>query len=235
MPGWIKFVAGWVLTVVVALSLSWGAIAQVRNRVEQPGTVVLPSVLADADQSSDDAVSPVSTTPTLLTVEAEPSILEGRDTTSTSSGGGVDLGDDESPIQPQSGAPVSSEATTSTTSTPPPSTAAPSSSPTASSTTTTVTQATTTSSSTTTTSPPDEPSTQTETYVLDGGSVTIRFSPGIVTYVSAVPKGGYGTEVKDTGPDEVRVTFENEDHHSEFRAEWEGGELKVTTKENDED
>jgi hypothetical protein len=234
MPGWFKLAAGWVLTVVIALGFSWGAIAQVRQRVEQPGTVVPPSVLANGDESSNDPFSSVSTTSTLRTVRVDPSILEVGDTTSTSLVGGDDIEGDESSTQlPQSGAATATPAPP--TSTTLPTTPAGISSPTASSTTTTTTQVSTTSSTTSTTEASAEPSTQTATYKLTGGSVTISFSPGTVTYLAAVPSGDFSTEVKNTGPDEVRVTFESDDHESEFRAEWEDGELKITKKEKDDE
>jgi len=78
--------------------------------------------------------------------------------------------------------------------------------------------------------------TQTSIYVLTGGTVTIRYSPGVVILVGASPKsqgGPWSTEVEKSGPDEVRVTFESDDHVSEFRAEWDGGELKVEKEEYD--
>ena len=232
MPGWFKLAAGWVLTVVVALGFSWGAIAQVRQGAGQPSTVIPPRVLADGDGSNTEIPSATSTTSTLFTIRVDPSILGVGDTTSTSLVGDIDIGGGGSVIELQSGA--SSATPVATTSTTPP-TGAGSSSPTTSSTTTTTTQVTTTSSTTSTTEASAEPTTQTATYKLTGGSVTISFSPGTVTYLAAVPSGGFSTEVENTGPDEVRVTFESDDHESEFRAEWEDGELKITKKEKDDE
>ena len=77
--------------------------------------------------------------------------------------------------------------------------------------------------------------TQTSTYDLTGGVVTISHSPGVVNLVGASPKAGFDAEVKNAGPSEVRVTFESDDHVSEFRAEWEDGNLDIKTEEDDSD
>ncbi|MEN8237887.1 MAG: hypothetical protein ABFR53_01670 [Actinomycetota bacterium] len=61
--------------------------------------------------------------------------------------------------------------------------------------------------------------------------VTISHSPGVVNLVGASPKAGFEAEVNKAGPSEVRVTFESDDHVSEFRAEWEDGELDIEKKE----
>lgn len=65
--------------------------------------------------------------------------------------------------------------------------------------------------------------------------MTISHSPGVVHLVGASPNSLFETEVKNAGPTEVRVTFENDDHVSEFRAEWEGGELDIKKEEKDDD
>lgn len=76
------------------------------------------------------------------------------------------------------------------------------------------------------------PQAQTSSYQVTGGVVTIRHSPGVVTFVSAVPQPGYRAEPEETGPARVKVEFESEHHSSEFRAEWSGGELEITTHES---
>jgi hypothetical protein len=65
--------------------------------------------------------------------------------------------------------------------------------------------------------------------------VTISHSPGVVTFVTAIPQPGYSTDLRETGPERVRVRFETENHTSDFRAEWEGNELKITQNETGED
>lgn len=66
--------------------------------------------------------------------------------------------------------------------------------------------------------------------------MTISYSPGIVNFVSAIPQAGFSTDRRETGPDEVRIRFESDDHTSDFRARWQGGELEVTKNETgDED
>jgi hypothetical protein len=70
---------------------------------------------------------------------------------------------------------------------------------------------------------------------LIGGTVTISQSPGVVTFATAIPQPGFSTEIRETGPDRVRVRFDGETHTSDFRAEWEGSELKITQNETGED
>lgn len=86
---------------------------------------------------------------------------------------------------------------------------------------------TTTSSTATAPAPP-----KTSSYTLVGGVVTISYSPGVVTFVSAIPQPGYSTDRKVTGPDEVRIRFDSEAHTSDFRADWEGGELRISQDES---
>jgi len=64
--------------------------------------------------------------------------------------------------------------------------------------------------------------------------VTISYSPGVVKLVGASPNiaGGFSAEVKDSGPDEVEVVFESDDHESEFSAKWEDGKLEISKDEN---
>ena len=89
---------------------------------------------------------------------------------------------------------------------------------------------TTTPTTTSTTTAPAP--TKTSSYTLVGGVITISYSPGVVTFVSAIPQPGYSTDRKATGPVEVRIRFDSESHTSDFRAEWEGGELKISQDES---
>ncbi|MCB1247553.1 MAG: hypothetical protein KDB69_09830 [Acidimicrobiia bacterium] len=88
------------------------------------------------------------------------------------------------------------------------------------------TSVTTTTEASTTTTP-----TSPKTYTLAGGTVTIAANDPTVTLVGAVPKAGFTVDVEHTGPDEVRVEFESENHESSFRAEWEDGELLIDIDE----
>jgi hypothetical protein len=65
--------------------------------------------------------------------------------------------------------------------------------------------------------------------------VTISYSQGVVDFVGASPNSGYSAQLKNGGPTEVRVTFESDDHVSEFRAEWEDGKLDIKKEEKDDD
>lgn len=226
MPDWTKLVGGWFLAVVVALALSWGAVAQVRNRVVQPSIEIPTTAVAAAARAPVAPGETTTTAPTVIRVEPE---IEGGDGTVST------LAADPS------AATTTTSGSTQTTSPPnsPPSTSAPGTSSTTSPTTTSST--TTTQPPTTTTQPPatttttttTEPSAETKTssYQLVGGVVTISHSPGVVNFVTAVPQPGYSTDLREAGPDRVRVRFESESQTSDFRAEWEGSELIITKNE----
>lgn len=204
MPNWTRLAVGWAVAATVALAFSWGAVAQVRNRVIQP-TVEIPTTAAAATQPPD-----ATTTSSPEVIRVEPEIVETTTTTTSLE------------VDPTAG---SSPTTSSSTQPPPTSTSPPS--------TTTTTQP----PQTTTTAPPATtttaaPQTVTSTYTLDGGVVTISYSPGVVNLVSAIPQPGYSTDPRETGPTKVRIRFESEEHTSDFRAEWEGGELRITQNES---
>jgi hypothetical protein len=92
---------------------------------------------------------------------------------------------------------------------------------------------TTTSSTTTTTSapPPTTVASQTKTYELIGGTVTVRIGSGTVELVSLAPKTGFASKIKDDGPDKVKVTFTSNTHESKFEAEFEDGEYEFKIDE----
>ena len=94
-------------------------------------------------------------------------------------------------------------------------------------------------STTTTTAPPPTtttvPSPEVTAHQLTGGKVVISASPGVVNLVSWTPKPGFSGEVEKSGPDEVRVRFESDNHESEFEAEWDDGRLVISKDENPDD
>lgn len=76
----------------------------------------------------------------------------------------------------------------------------------------------------------------TKTYDTEGGSIRITVSGESVTFAGATPLPGWKVELKNSGPEEVKVHFErNEDEHEEeeieFKATVENGELKVSISE----
>ncbi|MFW2382345.1 MAG: hypothetical protein ACN4GZ_11345 [Acidimicrobiales bacterium] len=211
MPKWTKFAVGWAIATTVALAFSWGAVAQVRNRVIQP-SVEIPTTAALATTT---APPPEVTTSTPRVVTLEPELA---DTTTSTTATATTEGTQETTAPTPTTGPTTTSPTTTT--------AGPT---TTSTTTTTLPPATTTTS---TTAPPQ---TQTSSYTLVGGVVTISHAPGVVNFVSAIPQPGFSTDPRETGPDRVRIRFESQDHTSDFRAEWEGGELKITQNESGED
>jgi uncharacterized membrane protein len=69
-------------------------------------------------------------------------------------------------------------------------------------------------------------------YSVAGGSVTIESAPGEVYFVSAIPQPGFTTELRDVGPERVRVRFASATSVSEFEAKWDDGELDISTDEH---
>ena len=56
---------------------------------------------------------------------------------------------------------------------------------------------------------------------------------GTVSLDAAAPAVGFTMDVRATGPTEVEVRFESDDHQSRFKADWEDGELRIRTEEDD--
>jgi cytoskeletal protein RodZ len=206
----MKFAGLWSLAAVAALTLSWVAVSQVRDRVIQPATVIPTTVVAVASDVSDSTV-----------VVVEPAV------------------DDRSgPFSPSTTSPSEDSASnaSSTNSTRPPS-AGPASTPTTSTSqtpSTTVPPVTTTTAplaqTTSTTAPSTNPASS--SHSTPGGSVTITSSPGVVTFVSAIPQAGFTTELRDTGPERVRVRFVSATTIFEFEAKWDNGRLDIDTSEH---
>jgi hypothetical protein len=93
--------------------------------------------------------------------------------------------------------------------------------------------ATTSASSTT----PTVESWSTRSVNTTGGSLTLRYRPGEVTYQSAAPAPGFQVEVEKPGPPVVRVEFESESQKVEVEASWEydGLDVHVSSDGEDED
>ena len=88
---------------------------------------------------------------------------------------------------------------------------------------------TTTEDPTTTTA---APTSYTQSFVTEGGTVVIMVSDNSVTYVNSQPNLGWTAEVKDEGPEKVVVKFEmneeeDEEEEIKFTAKIEDGELEI--------
>ena len=68
---------------------------------------------------------------------------------------------------------------------------------------------------------------QTRSVSTAGGTLTLRYRPGEVTYQSATPAPGYQVEVEKPGPPGVKVEFESESQKVEVEASWEDSGLDV--------
>lgn len=207
MPSWLKFAGLWGLAALAALTLSWLAVSQVRDRVIQPVTIIPTTIAAVASDVTDSTV-----------VQVEP------------------VSDDRPAPDPSTTATADpSTAGDSITSTTRPRSASQSTSSTAASQTTSTTAPPVT---TTTAAPPPQttattaPTANTSSHSTPGGSVTISASPGAVEFVSAIPQAGFTTELRDTGPERVRVRFVSATTIFEFEAKWEDGQLEVETSEH---
>jgi len=68
-----------------------------------------------------------------------------------------------------------------------------------------------------------------------GGTVTVSYSGGEVYLVGAAPANGFAAEVKNQGPQEVRVEFRSDTLKVDVRARWESGGLVTTVSEEPND
>jgi hypothetical protein len=218
MPGWTKLAIGWVVAAALAVTLSWTAVAQVRDRVIRP-SIAIPATTLATQAAAGTATS------TVIRLDPESTTSSPRNATTTST------------LAPATTVPSTTPPSHSTTSTSaagsesqPTTTAAPPATTTTTTTPTTTTPTTTT--ATTTTATTTTATSQTTSYELSGGVVTISYSPGVVEFVSAIPQPGFSTDIRNSGPEEVRVRFESPTHTSEFRARWNGGQLEITKDEN---
>jgi hypothetical protein len=87
---------------------------------------------------------------------------------------------------------------------------------------------------TTTTAPPVDASATTRTYRMEGGVVTLRFTPAGVDVVGATPNEGFTVDTEPEHGNGMKVEFESDGHESRVDAWWDGGP-KVERRENGED
>ncbi|MBK5266928.1 MAG: hypothetical protein JJE47_05780 [Acidimicrobiia bacterium] len=207
MPAWTRLIGGWILALIVALALSWGAVSMVRGGVIETSGAVRRTV-PNASETTSIGSSLPSTSSSSVSVDIPGTIDSAPDPSSTTR----DTAPTSAPPTPLTTR--ASTGTSSTTAISSPTSSSSTSTSTSSTTSTTVSQALTT-----------------KTYQLSGGSVTISFAPGVVNFKAAVPQSGYTTDVKDVGPDRVRVEFNKDGSHSKFQAEWVSGKLAVTVEE----
>jgi hypothetical protein len=86
---------------------------------------------------------------------------------------------------------------------------------------------------TSTTAPPADPSATTSTYKMQGGVVTLRFSPAGVEVVGASPYEGFTVDVEPEHGNGVKVEFESDAHRSRVDAWWDGGPQVEPREEGD--
>jgi hypothetical protein len=64
---------------------------------------------------------------------------------------------------------------------------------------------------------------QQATIPSEGGLVIVSYRPGEVRLESVAPSPGFGYEIDDQGPSEVRVEFDGGELRVEIRARWDNG------------
>lgn len=77
-----------------------------------------------------------------------------------------------------------------------------------------------------------------KTYDTEAGSVRIVVAGSSVTFAGATPLPGWTVELENSGPEEVKVHFEqndDEEHEIEFKAKIDDGELKVSISGGEDD
>jgi hypothetical protein len=65
-----------------------------------------------------------------------------------------------------------------------------------------------------------------------GGTVVFRYRPEDVELQAATPAPGFDVELKDSGPQRVRVEFESEESDIRVEAEWKDGELDIRVSDD---
>ncbi|MDX2344260.1 MAG: hypothetical protein QNL12_11270, partial [Acidimicrobiia bacterium] len=149
----------------------------------------------------------------------ETPVAIGPPTTTTTTVAPGEVATTSSPIDPIATATSPTTTSTTTTTTAPP-------------TATTIVESTVTTtappaSTTTTTAPPQTTTTlalSNETYDMIGGTVILSFGGGEVHLVSAAPRPGFSADYEHTGPVEVEIKFESNDHKSKLEAKFESGD-----------
>lgn len=76
---------------------------------------------------------------------------------------------------------------------------------------------------------------ETRSYTLVGGSVVLRFEPGVVTVVSASPAQGFTQKIEGNGTAEVEVEFRSATHRSEVKGKWENGPRDEVDEDAEDD
>jgi hypothetical protein len=82
--------------------------------------------------------------------------------------------------------------------------------------------------------PPVDASATTRTYRMEGGVVTLRFSPAGVEVVGATPNEGFTVDSEPEHGNGVKVEFGSDGHESRVDAWWDGGP-QVERREDGED
>jgi hypothetical protein len=64
------------------------------------------------------------------------------------------------------------------------------------------------------------PTSRTQTFETTGGTATVRFSPGGVEVLGAVPAAGFAADVEAEDDGSTRVDFESDHHRSRLKVWW---------------
>lgn len=209
----VGFVALWLVASCAAIAVAWAGVSTVSDEIVAPApaptgtTATEPSVEGSATPAAGDAA-----------VAEPPDTTESTDSPTTSAGN-VDTADQQAPTtvagqDPGNGSaptPVptttSPGAPTTTSTTPPPTTAPP-----------TTSSPPTTAPTTTTTLPAGT----TETFVLVGGTASVRYESGDVTVLWATPNAGFDVEIEPESPG-LKVEFRSDNHRSRVDVWWSNG------------
>lgn len=85
--------------------------------------------------------------------------------------------------------------------------------------------------------PSEQPTTtsRTRTFETTGGTATVRFSPGGVEVLGAVPAAGFVADVEAEDDGSTRVDFESEHHRSRLKVWWRDGPRHEIEERADDD
>jgi hypothetical protein len=198
----LAFVAAWAVAAAVSLAVAWQGVAIVGDQVTARRPAPLSAGEIQAQVQADAAATTTTVAPTPDDHGGDQQPAAGNVETST-----------------PTTAPPKAQATPKFT--PPPTTVPPGDDPSSHDSTDDRRRESSPPPTTSTTAAPS-PSTS-RTYTLEGGSVSLKFSPSGVTVSWANPKAGYDVKVEPEDGNGVKVEFESDSHRSRVDGWWANG------------
>lgn len=212
MLKFVGFAALWLVASCAAIAVAWAGVSTVGDEIVAPAPAPTSTAAAEpiddsptssgdaaVDEAGDSASVPESPTTSAGNEDSAP---QPAPTTSAGQVDGNGLAPNSGPTTTTSSPPTSTTAAPTPTTTGPPTTTAPP---------TTVPAPTTT-----------QPEGATETFVLVGGTTSVRYEAGDVTVLWATPNDGFTVDIEPESPG-WKVEFRSDTHRSRVDVWWSNG------------